>query len=113
MRGRAGLDGEVGVAPRPAVWRPPAFRLLLRLLAANWTWGRLSIVLPDGATHRLVGREGGLSAVLRIADPRFAGRVLESGDIGFAEGYLAGEWDSPDLAVLLQTLAHNYDHIRR
>ena len=107
------MDGEAWAAPRPSVRRSLAFRLLLRLLSANWTWGRLSIVLPDGAAHQLVGRESGHSAVLSIGDERFAGRVLKSGDIGFAEGYLAGEWDSPDLAVLLETLAHNYDHIRR
>jgi cyclopropane-fatty-acyl-phospholipid synthase len=26
---------------------------------------------------------------------------------------MAGEWDTPDLAVLLETLVNNYDHIRR
>jgi len=111
--GRAGLDGEAWAAPRPSVRRPPAFHLLLRLLSANWTWGRLSIVLPDGAIHQLGGQTSGLAAVLNIGDDRFASRVLKSGDIGFAEGYLAGEWDSPDLVVLLETLARNYDHIRR
>jgi cyclopropane-fatty-acyl-phospholipid synthase len=107
------LDGEAWAAPGQNVLRPAFFKLLLRLLSANWTWGRLSIVLPDGANHHLVGRESGLSAVLRIGDDRFAARVLRSGDIGFAEGYLAGEWDSSDLPVLLETLANNYDHIRR
>jgi cyclopropane-fatty-acyl-phospholipid synthase len=29
-------------------------------------------------------------------------RTLKSGDIGLAEGYIAGEWDSPDLAALLR-----------
>ena len=53
------MDGEAWAAPRPSVRRSLAFRLLLRLLSANWTWGRLSIVLPDGAAHQLVGRESG------------------------------------------------------
>lgn len=87
--------------------------LLLRLLSSNWTWGRLTLVLPDGANRQLTGRSPGHSAVLVIRDPRFAARVLKSGDIGFAEGYMAGEWDTPDLAVLLETLVNNYDHIRR
>ncbi len=26
---------------------------------------------------------------------------------------MAGEWDTPDLAILLETLVNNYDHIRR
>lgn len=91
----------------------PVFALVMRLLSANWTWGRLTLVLPDGARHQLTGKAPGHAAVLTIRDPRFAARVLKSGDIGFAEGYMAGEWDTPDLAILLETLVNNYDHIRR
>ena len=87
--------------------------LFLRLLSSNWTWGRLKLVLPDGSCHQLVGGQHGHSAVLNIHSRRAAYRVLEAGDIGFAEGYMAGEWDTPDLAVLLETLVNNYDHIRR
>ncbi|NBB51623.1 methyltransferase domain-containing protein [Rhizobium sp. CRIBSB] len=92
---------------------PGAARLLLRLLAANWTYGRLTVLLPGGARHVLEGKETGPSALLDIRDYRFAGRVLASGDIGFAEGYMAGEWETPQLATLLETLVMNYDHIRR
>jgi len=91
----------------------PVLGLLLRLLSANWTWGRLTLVLPDGGRHQLAGRTDGHAAVMTVRDPRFAARVLKSGDIGFAEGYMAGEWDTPDLAILLETLVNNYDHIRR
>lgn len=91
----------------------PVLDLLLRLLSSNWTWGRLTLVLPDGTNRQLCGQSPGHAAVLVIRDPRFAARVLKSGDIGFAEGYMAGEWDTPDLAVLLETLVNNYDHIRR
>lgn len=89
------------------------FDLMLRLLSANWTWGRLTLRLPDGTQRQLIGTQSGHAAVMTIGDYRFAARVLRSGDIGFAEGYVAGEWDTPDLAVLLETLVNNYDHIRR
>ena len=91
----------------------PVMGLLLRLLSANWAWGRLTLVMPDGARHQLTGQTAGHAAVLTIRDSRFAVRVLKNGDIGFAEGYMAGEWDTPDLAVLLETLVNNYDQIRR
>ncbi|WP_312145882.1 cyclopropane-fatty-acyl-phospholipid synthase family protein [Brevundimonas sp.] len=93
--------------------RSPVFDLLLRLLSANWTWGRLTLILPDGSHHRLVGQQPGHAAVMNIRSYNFAARVLKSGDIGFAEGYMAGEWETPQLAVLLETLVNNYDHIRR
>ena len=91
----------------------PVFGLLLRLLSANWTWGRLTLVLPDGSHRRLVGKEPGHAAVMNIRSYNFAARVLKGGDIGFAEAYMAGEWDSPELPILLETLVNNYDHIRR
>ena len=92
---------------------PRGFGLFLKLLAANWTWGRLTLKLPDGQMHELVGKVPGRSAVLEIRDYAIARRVLANGDIGFAEGYMAGEWESPDLAVLLEVLVENYDHIHR
>jgi cyclopropane-fatty-acyl-phospholipid synthase len=92
---------------------PRVFSLLVRLLSANWTYGTLTLTLPNGEVHRLEGATPGPAAVMQIIDYRFARRVLANGDIGYAEGYVAGEWDSPHLAVLLEVLASNYDHIRR
>ncbi|MDI1280750.1 MAG: cyclopropane-fatty-acyl-phospholipid synthase [Brevundimonas sp.] len=92
---------------------PRGFGLLLRLLAANWTYGRLSVQLPNGEVHQLDGARPGPSAILDVRDYRFARRVLASGDIGFAEGHMAGEWETPHLAVLLESIAANYDHIRQ
>src|SRR5690606_8392742 len=88
---------------------PRGFGLLLRLLAANWTVGRLTVLLPGGARHLLQGSRPGPSATLDIRDYRFAGRVLASGDIGFAEGYMEGEWETPHLATLIEALARNSD----
>lgn len=92
---------------------PPVFAGFLKLLSKNWRWGQLTLALPDGQTKHLVGSRSGHRAVLVVHDYRFASRVLRSGDIGFADGYMAGEWDTPDLPALLETLANNYDHIRR
>lgn len=92
---------------------PRVFAILLRLLAANWTFGRLTVQLPNGETHVLEGKQPGPSGMMTVRDYRFARRVLAAGDIGFAEGYIAGEWDSPHLSALLETLVDNYDHIRR
>jgi cyclopropane-fatty-acyl-phospholipid synthase len=101
-------DPDLAGARSPAV-----FSLFLNLLSSNWSWGRLTVTLPNGASRQLVGAEAGHAAILNIRDYRVAARVLRSGDIGFAEGYMAGEWDTPQLPVLLETLANNHDHIRR
>ena len=104
----ATTDLEAAAARTPRV-----FAMLLRLLASNWTYGRLTVHLPNGEAHVLEGEQPGASGVMHVKDYGFARRVLAAGDIGFAEGYMAGEWDSPHLAALLETLVDNYDHIRR
>jgi cyclopropane-fatty-acyl-phospholipid synthase len=74
--------------------------------------GLLVIKLPDGEALSF-GDGQGPHAVLEVRDMRFANRVLRSGDIGFAEGLMAGEWDTPDLSALLTLLAANADSISR
>ena len=37
----------------PADRTPRVFGLMLRLLAANWTFGRLHVLLPNGERHVL------------------------------------------------------------
>lgn len=44
---------------------------------------------------------------MRIRDWTLARRVLLAGDLGFAESYGRGEWDSPDLTTLLRLLGTN------
>ena len=92
---------------------PRAFRAALRLMARNWLAGSLAFITPSGGELRLVGEKPGPSARLIIRDYRFMRRVLGSGDIGFAEGYMAGEWETPDLSALLQVLTLNIDRLQR
>src|SRR5260221_3672395 len=69
--------------------------------------GRLTLRLPDG-TERVFGAEGGQpQAHLDIKDWHFFRRVLLDGDIGFAEAYMEGFCDSPDLPGLIALLAEN------
>lgn len=68
--------------------------------------GRLTVRLPDG-TKRVYGSVAGPSAAIEIQDWRFFRKVLLDGDIGFAEAYMEGLCDSPNLAALIALLADN------
>ncbi len=59
--------------------------------------GTLDVTLPDGRVVRLGGAEPGPAAAMKLYNYGFASRLLNGGDIGIAEAYLNGEWDSPDL----------------
>lgn len=93
-------------------------RLVLRSFAAM-TRGHLRIELPD-QSHRDFGSAsdagsrtlpGGLTAAahLRVRSEKFFQRCFWSGDIGFAESYLEGEWDSPDLTSVIGWFILNLD----
>jgi cyclopropane-fatty-acyl-phospholipid synthase len=70
--------------------------------------GRVRVTLPDGRAL-MFGESGTAPIDLRIRDYKFARRVLASGDIGFAEGLMAGEWESDDLSALLTLIAANVE----
>ena len=74
--------------------------------------GAVVVTLPDRRQLRF-GDAAGPTADLQINGYRFARRVLLSGDIGFAEGAMAGEWKSRDLPALLTLLANNVERFRR
>jgi cyclopropane-fatty-acyl-phospholipid synthase len=92
---------------------PMTFRVALRIIAKNWTLGSLTFVLPSGRELFIGGRESGPDARLIVRDFRFMRRALATGDIGFAEGYMADEWDTPDLPALLRVFAANWEKLRR
>jgi cyclopropane-fatty-acyl-phospholipid synthase len=74
--------------------------------------GTLDVTLPDGRRVRLGGAEPGPAAAMTIYGYGFASRLLNGGDIGIAEAYLHGEWDTPDLTQFLYLFCVNHDLIK-
>jgi cyclopropane-fatty-acyl-phospholipid synthase len=89
-----------------------AFRLLKNIQ------GRLDLHSPDG---RLFSFWGADPSVLTIQEAHRAkvqlhnwnvfAAALKSGDIGFAESYMEGDWTTPDLTALLRLLITNRKHL--
>ncbi|MDP1868800.1 cyclopropane-fatty-acyl-phospholipid synthase family protein [Bradyrhizobium sp.] len=71
--------------------------------------GTLDVTLPDGRAVRLGGLEPGPAAAMKLYSYGFASRLLKGGDIGIAEAYLQGEWDTPDLTQFLYLWCVNHD----
>ena len=92
---------------------PTAFRTVVEIARENWEAGSLTFVLPSGREIRVEGASPGPAGRLVIKDFRFIRRVLAGGDIGFGEGYMAGEWDTPDLSALLEVFTLNFDRLER
>jgi cyclopropane-fatty-acyl-phospholipid synthase len=87
-----------------------ATRLVFELLE-GLHGGLLEIRLPDGSS-RLFG-EGEPGVTWIVHDEAVFARILARGDIGFAEAYFDGQWDSSDVTGLLRLFAANRDSLRR
>jgi cyclopropane-fatty-acyl-phospholipid synthase len=75
--------------------------------------GRLTIVLPSGARVEHIGSEAGPDATMVLHNHRVLRRILTGGDVGFAEGYIAGDWSSPDLVALIALCAENVTRLQQ
>jgi cyclopropane-fatty-acyl-phospholipid synthase len=107
-----------GLALDTALWNDPdlkaaptAFRAALRVVATNWDTGSVTWILPTGKALRITGAQPGPDAVVRINDYNFMRRAFAAGTIGFAEGFMAGEWETPDLSVVLEAFSLNFDRL--
>lgn len=69
--------------------------------------GTITLTCPDGVTHKFSGSDNGMVAHLQLQDARAARALFVGGTNGFAEAYLAGWWDTPDLTTLLKLAAAN------
>ncbi|UUC91640.1 cyclopropane-fatty-acyl-phospholipid synthase family protein [Comamonas sp. C11] len=105
----APLLSPAAAAPRRT---PARARRVLHLLE-RLPHGRLDLEQPDGRLlHLPRPAPGPADAHFVLHDWQALERTLKSGDIGLAEGYIAGEWDSPDLAALLRLCMTNRDHVQ-
>ena len=80
--------------------------------------GRLRLELPDGsaetfgdpaATATLVAPGIANTALIRVRRPAFFTKCLLEGDIGFAESFIDGDWETPDLAAVIGFFILNVD----
>ncbi len=99
--------------PLPSPRRlPTAARMLLAMLT-RLAWGRLTVCGPDGFREEFGSGQRGDSAQIEFRDWSICGEILTGGDNAFAEGYMQGRWDSPDLIALLTVAAHNQQALER
>ncbi len=84
---------------------PAAARTVLKLLQ-GLRHGSLTLQMPDGSMQRF-GGEALPHAALHLHNWKVCSAALKSGDIGFAETYIAGDWSTPNLTELLRVLVKN------
>ncbi|MES2363507.1 MAG: cyclopropane-fatty-acyl-phospholipid synthase family protein [Pseudomonadota bacterium] len=84
---------------------PSAARATLKLLL-RLKHGTLTVKLPDGSVQRFGSGESPMAS-LHLLNWNVCSAALKSGDIGFAESFMAGDWTTPHLTELLRVFILN------
>ena len=84
---------------------PSAARATLKLLL-RLKHGTLTVKLPDGSIQRFGNGESPMAS-LHLLNWNVCSAALKSGDIGFAESFIAGDWTTPHLTELLRVFIIN------
>ncbi len=114
------MNSHAATATAPLTVRHATFAERTVLAAfAGMPRGRLQLELPDGTT-RIFGDPSASatevapgvmnSASIRVRRPAFFKKCLLSGDIGFAESYVDGDWETPDLTAVVGWFVLNHRH---
>ena len=92
--------------PSPAIPAslPAAARMIIAALG-GLKFGALRLKMPDGASS-LYG-DGSAPITLDLRNWHLCSAVLRSGDIGFAETYIAGDWKTDNLPGLIALMLRN------
>jgi cyclopropane-fatty-acyl-phospholipid synthase len=94
---------------------PSAFRSAVLGSFARMGRGRLHVDLPDGTTAEFGAGEEALplgvagSARIRVRREAFFRKCVLTGDIGFAESFMDGDWTSPDLVAVISWFVLNIE----
>ncbi|MBC8058598.1 MAG: class I SAM-dependent methyltransferase, partial [Rhizobiales bacterium] len=100
------------LTPLPLAASAPAAAHAVFRLMRGLKHGTLNIQLPDGGTLNFGTAEGTeLRAAIRLRNWNPCAAALKSGDIGFAESFIAGDWSTPDLTALLTLFIANRDEV--
>ena len=97
---------------RTALAELPRMVQLALGFASRLRRGTLDVTLLDGRVMRFGGAEPGPAAQMTLHSYGFASKLINNGDIGIAEAYIRGEWDTPDLTQFLYLFCVNHDLIQ-
>ncbi len=99
--------------------KPTFYRAAILRAFADMTRGHLRMELPDGTVHEIGDHSAALALRLPLALPAaahirvrretFFKKCVLSGDIGFAESFIDGDWETPHLAAVIAWFLLNVD----
>ena len=98
----------------PHLFKPEGLEKLFVSLIDRLHRGKLTVHFPSGNAYSLSGSQDTIDgqqfhATWNLKSYRAIRRMLRSQSVGFAEAFMEGEFDSPDLTHFLELMASNMD----
>ncbi|MFM7332351.1 MAG: class I SAM-dependent methyltransferase [Brachymonas sp.] len=97
------------LSSKPQSCHPPAAAQTCLKLLQRLKHGSLTVQLPDGSVQHFgqSSQQASVQAHLHLHNWQVCSAALKSGDIGFAESYIAGDWSTSNLTQLLRVFVAN------
>jgi cyclopropane-fatty-acyl-phospholipid synthase len=100
----------------PLIFRSDSLERMMIAVMNRLHRGKLTVNFPSGNAYSLTGSQDlidgqQLHATWNLNSYRAVRRILRSQSMGFAEAYMEGELDSPDMVQLLELMACNIDEL--
>ncbi len=92
--------------PPPTLPQKVCMKVLTGLLG-KITTGGIRLALPDGKVLHFGDRSSPLQGEIVVNDYRFFSDSVLGGDVGLGESYMAGTWDTKDIAALFRVFIRN------
>jgi cyclopropane-fatty-acyl-phospholipid synthase len=86
------------------------YRTIVLNLLVKMNLGKLTVTLPEGQTI-VLGNTDEMHANIKINDNVFFKKVLISGDVGFGESYVDGDWDTTSITNVIKWTILNVENM--
>lgn len=100
-------DSPMTIRTSPETFFQRLSRRIIEAYLAKIRRGRLDLVLPGGIVRSFGETRDAPDAVIRVQNFRFFTRLIRDAGIGLGEGYVAEDWDTPDLTAVLNLMIDN------
>ncbi len=86
------------------------YQRLINYVFSPMHLGKLTITLPAGEILTYGNGQGSVHAAIRICNNDFFKKCVLFGDVGFGESYVDGDWETDDIARVIEWMIANVDN---
>ena len=95
------------LSPLYTLWDWVCMHLIIYFYLKGFMIGAFDCTFPDGTNIVYGDPDDKFRGVIVVHSMRAFSRMVTGETIGMADAYMSGEWDSPDLARMVEVVAEN------